>query len=208
MVVLLAGVWVVSVPASGEAGESIDIGSWDDEGHGEIFLRHEAATSEPTDESGSPFDLRRSSMDATAPAGSPPALHPPPLSLPTSPRQSRHPRPPIANTNSAGGPGSRKTQMLSPALGASGFAIGISAASPGFSVLPRRRIASGFSDTVIRAQDAMRRTVSEGDDGGASWNTVQPPAFEHVEQPGLDTSAGSHTQARKRWDWIRSFVRR
>jgi hypothetical protein len=203
MVVLLGGVWVVSAPGSGDGGEGVDVGSWDDEGHGEIFLRHDhdASSAEAGHES------RRVSMDIpdiTEPGTSP---RPPPLSLPASPRLPRQ-WPSLHTSTSASAAAQRKSTILSPPIGASGFAIGISAASPGFSLLPRRRIASGasgFSDTVTRAQ-AMRRTVSEGDDGTAAWEAVHPP-LDDTERSGAEQVAGSRPSARKRWAWIRRLIR-
>jgi hypothetical protein len=234
IVILLGGVWVVSVPASGDGGEGVEIGSWRDEesdlpGHGDIFLSHDAPiTEDPQDDS--EIGLRRVSVEVLSPPHdtstfpvSPPSS--PPLTSPPA-RHSRY-KPSNLTTHgpsfSSGALSSNRRQsanLLSPPLNASalggGFAIGISVASPGFSVLPRRRVASGssgFSDGAGTEPGAMRRAASEGD-AALRWEPLSLPPPHNANSSGhQDVGSTSHGGAQPgvkkgRWNWLRGLVRR
>jgi len=141
MVVLLGGVWAVSVTSADGGG--IEPGTWDgaeaiDEEAAELVPDHEPATF-----------LRR---HATSP----------PMSPTTTPGEVRSPSPSRKRQ--------LRRQKYPSLLGAEGQAgslgglsIGLSPTSPGFALRPTRRRASVHTLAAAASELGMRRTVSEAD---------------------------------------------
>lgn len=230
MVVLLGGVWVVSIHAG---NGHVDVGTWQE---GDDDLEEEEELE------GVP-EYREAH---------PPALFPPGLDtsladseayrhrMPTSPstvHQSTFPASPGSETDHAdylsqsfslspmSPPGgsrakSRRKHRYSilqasdattmPAGGA--FSIGLSPVSPGFAIVPKRRI-SGMRRAVQRV--IMRRTVSESDmqvgdtrneaSTSQTRNTEAAEADEASEQRRRDKA--KHVRAMARWQWLRGVFR-
>jgi hypothetical protein len=231
IVILLGGVGVVSMPASNHEG-GIEINTWheDAEEQGEIRLDMEsdALHGSPANGADGPsphhglglgrvWSHEPSSTEGVAglPSGPTPIMDiTSPLGSPTSSRRRK--------PSGSGPDPSRRgsTHPLSPPLSTAslgGFAIGISAASPGFSVLPRsrgeRRVASGastFADVVARTQRDMRRTASEGDVGpDLPTSPLARSAFPPETHAASSSAHDGHApNARGRWQWLRGVFHR
>ncbi|KAJ7293572.1 hypothetical protein C8J57DRAFT_1269377 [Mycena rebaudengoi] len=231
--VLLGGVWVVSIQ-SGD--NSVDTDAWSDEDSvdGDATDDSEVHFAETGDRDGrrSPPRLNPTSLLCRFRAlRSPQSTESQPLpSVPLSPstirtsssrRRSQHLRaqtlayplvPPAPNPVAS--------------LGA-GFQIGLSPVSPGFSIVPRERgrILSGlnhsygFGDVVeqARRRDAdrerrRRRTVSEGDVRSRAA-ILHSELLDDVLAGESDESPETHrngvrNQAKARWRWLSSLIRR
>lgn len=88
-----------------------------------------------------------------------------------------------------------------------GFSIGLSPVSPGFAIVPKRRV-SGLKGVVRRA--VMRRTLSESDVVGADLEINASGAGSGEDQPLLESALnndepGRTTKAKARWKWLRGM---
>lgn len=227
--ILLAGVWIVSMPAQGGGG-GVEIGTW----------------REGDESLGADGEIRLET-DVQAELGG--QTHPPRITLSSVPGLSdwahlaeqpspidggdedleRHPRVSSDSATHTVGTSRRRPPRLSPLesphrsslppahlrsppLGTAslsgGFSIGLSPVSPGFAVLPRgRRRPSGVgvADLVqqVRTVEEGRRRVSEGD-------AVHSPVTSTPMELRLPRSGGGNTvqeTARWRWKWLGRMFR-
>ncbi|TDL28430.1 hypothetical protein BD410DRAFT_811560 [Rickenella mellea] len=200
IVILLGGVWLVTFQAG---GGGVDVGTWqeEDEVDSESFTDLTVSEQRPTHSRiiTSPAQLETpepvSTPFPTTSTGDTSALDDETdATPPTSPLSQRMRR-----------RRSRFTSFLQPtdshaAVGGSstlnlpggGFSIGLSPVSPGFALLPQRRV-SGLRSVVRRA--AMRRTVSESDINGVSEEAGE--ASLSAERERLRKA-----KAKARWKWL------
>lgn len=232
IIVLLGGVWAVSVVQSDGGG--VDVGTWQ-EGADEIIdevLDVPAVSSPVSPPTIAPSGRERGHVrSATSPASS--TLE---RSAPFVPNLPPLPATPFPSVQSDGPTSPNSSQTFSPfrrtrpsnrrrfpsfagqegASGAStllpggGFSIGLSPISPGFALVPRRRV-SGLGGPALAASEVptragMRRTLSEGDVNEAG---------RHVDAGGVEAGAAGASRgdqaegdpsggARKsRWRWLK-----
>lgn len=275
IVILLAGVWVVSVPANGggvevgtwqegdedfvdgpirldsEAGQGLGLHVGGDDGRGRsghdrrgISLNNMAGSgdwsslAEPRPAPTADEQQDISLLDARSPEPFPPSptghgRHPTDPALVSPPRALRRRAGTQLALGADGSPSRLRhphgPHVYSPPLSTAslgGFSIGLSPASPGFSVLPRerrRRVSGmGFVDVVEQARaaevGAIRRTLSEGDsaralaDGEAGDHeahadaaTQEPPSTEPSPPTEHNADDGSKFKTgRARWRWLGS----
>ncbi|EPQ60636.1 hypothetical protein GLOTRDRAFT_135286 [Gloeophyllum trabeum ATCC 11539] len=220
IVVLLAGVWVVSVYA-GAGG--VDVGTWNEEDEPLEEIQSEGVPEEQRSLLG---DVVVEEPDADALAQSVEirpdharihtdslVLRSPSLLL-SPPRRSR--RVPSHSPACPDIHATTHTYPLSPPLPVPSFSIGLSPVSPGFTVVPRerRRRVSGMgsiSGDSARAV-AMRRSVSDGDASVRSRSTEDAMSGGEEARPGGrhdglgDDERGEH--GRSRWRWLRGIIPR
>ncbi|KAI5124700.1 hypothetical protein M0805_004306 [Coniferiporia weirii] len=216
MVILLGGVWLVSFHAG---SGRVDVGTWQE---GDDELEEEEVTEanlEPEGYSSPIFSPRRlesamSDSEVAHSAGFSPSRHS--IVFPGSPSASGQDHDHLAHsaTSSRNLPAARSARrryrfslLQSPETSSSalnvpggGFSIGLSPVSPGFAIVPKRRI-SGFRRVVQRV--TMRRTVSEGDiDANAGGGDV--PGSHELSHAAVDAGKTQPVKAKARWKWLRS----
>ncbi|TFK57080.1 hypothetical protein OE88DRAFT_1715847 [Heliocybe sulcata] len=215
IVILLAGVWVVSVYA-GAGG--VDVGPWhedeeEDEDLQDIDITTEPYTDEPRSLLGEPT-AQEPEAEAD-PRAQTLELHPEHLRSQTdtrvlSPSMFMSPRRSRRMTHSPASPDTMHPHPISPPLPMPSFSIGLSPVSPGFTVVPRerRRRISGMgsiSGESIRAFP-MRRAVSDGDEDASPLPGAEEsrPAHRDVDVSEVE----GRGQGRRRWGWMRSIFPR
>jgi len=229
IVVLLAGVWIVSIQAG---GGGVDVVSFDEDSDGE--LSGEAtpliAGRDLEEHATHPADDRDWAVesDPNIASHSMSNVASPPRSPSNSPPDSRHHKR-RSNTDSYGDihlsptrhprhtrTGSRNFSPPTPINTLSGFQIGLSPLSPGFSLVrkDKRRRSSQFDGTADENQ-RRRRTVSEGTLNETELllsPTNESRGLEegYFEGPSIDSlELGGHTASesdRSRWGWVRRLV--
>ncbi|KZT30582.1 hypothetical protein NEOLEDRAFT_1082700 [Neolentinus lepideus HHB14362 ss-1] len=206
IIVLLAGVWVVSMYA-GAGG--VDVGPWheeegeDDEALDEISteaytdeprsLLGEVVVQEPEPEADPLAQTLEIHAEHARSQTDTRVLSP---SIFLSPRRGRHP------TQSPASADGNHTYPLSPSLPMPSFSTGLSPVSPGFAVVPRerRRRVSGMGPGESVRAFPMRRAVSDGDVSVRSPSTEEGASGGHRD---ADVSEG-----RRRWRWLRDIFPR
>lgn len=139
-----------------------------------------------------------------------------------------HPEPqshtsPFSPSTSGTAPGKRRRRrisLLQPSdshssnalnVPAGGFSIGLSPVSPGFAIVPKRRLAGKLRRVVARA--TMRRTVSENDmnEDVRQGRTVSAPILAGQQRSEGDygrevtVDGGEQRKAKARWNWLRAM---
>lgn len=235
MVVLLGGVWVVSIHAG---SGRVDVGTWQ-EGDDELDDEWEEVEEVPETRVTGPSAILSPRLESALSDSeayryrrptSPSSVHQTSF-FPTSPEseQGHHdymtqsftlpPTSPLGRSHSKARR-KRRYSILQPSdsstvPGGGGFSIGLSPVSPGFAIVPKRRI-SGMRRAVQRA--IMRRTVSESDLNAdlarspPNTNSVaQAPNAESAEAgasgEGERRDRGKHIHAKARWQWLRGVFR-
>lgn len=233
MVTLLGGVWVVSFHAG---SGRVDVGTWQ-EGDDDLEEEEvrEASTAQIENGLGytspvfSPGVMESALSDSEALHS--PAIMAHSITFPISPQAAEpsqptpftHPLSPTAHTHSgtaASGqpPRRRRTRisLLQPSESGSsalnvptgGFSIGLSPISPGFAIVPKRRLGK-FRRVVARA--TMRRTLSESDVNGPARTSrvVSAPLLGRHASQQDDVAADADSRAQKkamaRWKWLKDI---
>ena len=225
MVVLLGGVWVVSIHAG---SGRVDVGTWQ-EGDDDIDDEWEEVVAVPESRETGPSAILAPRLEATLSDSAAYRGR-----LPTSPNtvhQTTFPSPgseepefmtqsftlPPTSHATARSKLRRKNRysILQPSeatLPGGGLSIGLSPVSPGFAIVPKRRI-SGMRKVVQRA--IMRRTVSESDIVAGASQSPPPVARAATHAENVDSAeagdAGEeqrqkkakHIRAMARWQWLR-----
>ncbi|KAF7310910.1 hypothetical protein HMN09_00634200 [Mycena chlorophos] len=205
MVVLLGGVWVVSIQSGSPPSEA---DGWSDSGSEvESVVRVEVADEEEDLErpplsrsSRSESSLNQTPQralitDLSASQPLPAAVSAPEGLGYRRPRAANHLR---AQTATYGGIPPVPNPVTS--LGG-GFQIGLSPVSPGFSIVPRERgrVVSGFADVVEQTRrERRRRTVSESDVRARGSVAEQLSLL----PDGDRSEAAGQNRARARWRWL------
>ncbi|EJD03961.1 uncharacterized protein FOMMEDRAFT_19273 [Fomitiporia mediterranea MF3/22] len=212
MVVLLGGVWLVSFHAG---SGRVDLGTWQ-EGDDDIEEEEESeiTVQAPSDYASpvfSPVWLDSALSDSGTFHRTP--LSPHTIAFPTSPESSEQEHEQLAQSLTLSPSTSRarhqqqrrrhRFSILQPSeatMPGGSFSIGLSPASPGFAIVPKRRIGTRLRSIVRRA--AMRRTVSESDADPSRSTGVQRDTVAGVVAGSNEV--GQRIRANARWKWLRS----
>lgn len=209
MVILLGGVWLVSFHAG---GGGVDVGTWQ-EGAEDNESAFEVAASDGRPGHlrviTSPGQLESGGAAPLSPVVAFPSMRSPPTSPDSNAVDDRDMDPEHGDTDPTRSPTShgrlkkfrrpRFSSFLQPADGniaGAGFSIGLSPVSPGFAIVPKRRV-SGFRSIVRHA--AMRRTVSDGNFEGVEHEAET--SGEHEQEP----EGRRRAKAKARWKWLREI---
>ncbi|KAL5518946.1 hypothetical protein ACEPAH_629 [Sanghuangporus vaninii] len=238
MVILLGGVWIVSFQAG---SGRVDIGTWqegdedieeeEDEEDGVSIRPPEGYHSPLLAPSGLQSALSDSGMHHATP------FSPHTITFPTSPDSTEHERqrsegdlsqsltlsPTTSRVRTSPQHQRRRPHrfsILQPSdatMPGGSISIGLSPASPGFAIVPKRRIGSRIKYAVQRA--AMRRTVSDSDADPDRVAFAQGSTTESglPDRPGAPVESGSgennininrfqRTRGLARWKWLRSVL--
>ena len=204
MVILLGGVWLVSFHAG---SGRVDVGTWQE---GDDGIEEDTQIPALSENYPSPLFSPMSIESTVSESGLAR------LSLPSHTSQHTITFPSTSGTNDNNNEHLSHSLTLSPpsnnsnrhrrrysllhptdtssTLPGGGFSIGLSPVSPGFAIVPKRRI-NGLRSIVQRA--TMRRTVSENDVGDEHRTLV--PGL-----PSPEPMEGRRVRAKARWKWLRS----
>lgn len=232
MVILLAGVWVVSFQAG---SGRVDVGTWQ-EGDDDIEEEEEEEDELPVRSPEGyrspllgPLGLQSTLSDSEAHRAAPFSPHT--ITFPTSPDLTEQDREQLENSMTQSltlSPTTSRVRtspqhqrrrphrfsILQPSevtMPGGSISIGLSPASPGFAIVPKRRIGSRIKHAVQRA--AMRRTVSDSDadpdrvaftQGSAAQQGLPQPGSSEESDTGEYMNRGQRVKARARWKWLRS----
>lgn len=206
MVILLGGVWLVSFHAG---SGRVDVGTWQE---GDDGIEEDSQIPVISESYPSPLYSPMSLESTVSESGiarfslSPPHASQHTMTFPsTSGTDGNYERLSHSLTLSPSTSSSRRrrrfsllhpTDTAAPPLPGGGFSIGLSPVSPGFAIVPKRRI-NGLRGIVQRA--TMRRTVSENDvDDEHRRHDSGLPRTDPVEE------RCRRVRSKARWKWLRS----